>query len=124
MCKRLVPKIVLKRSEVENYLKEKNQNEIVTVDGDVSMDGDDANKSVVFISEEKATADVKKIRELYKTIHDQSIRIRRLKLHVKGLQNIILNEKKNIKIEQIEETIVIDDDETESNEFDRAFDDD
>lgn len=84
---------------------------------DDPMDGDEATRSIVFIGEKKTTADVKKIRELYKIFHDQTIRIRRLKLHVKELQNIILHEKKTSKIERGR---VIDDDETKSNVFELA----
>lgn len=121
----LQPKIILNRLEVDEYVeKQKKKNEIVTLDDSIDSHGQDANSSIVFVSEERASAEVKKIRELYKTIYQQEDYIRRLKLHVKALQNVILNENKATNAQQIDQFAVPNEDENQMNAFDLTFDDD
>lgn len=118
----LGPKVILDSYEVAEYFeKRKKKNEIVSVDDSVVGD---LNESVVFISEERASAEVKKVRDLYKFIYQQKHRIRRLKLEVEVLQNIILKDNKSMNAEPTNELMLPNEVENHSNTFDLTFDDD
>lgn len=96
------------------------------MDDSVESNQIDPNASVVFISEGKASAEIKKVRDLCKIIYRQKYRIRRLELHVKALKNVILNERidsPNAKQTNMD-TIDVESDDNSNNEFDRLFDED
>lgn len=80
---------------MQNQAKVAAQTPAVALDDPVNVvdlsNGDNLNASVVCTGESQATGEIKKIRQLCKIIYNQKYRIRRLELHVKSLQNIILN---------------------------------
>lgn len=117
-----------KRSGYKRKESSSNQAEIVPQDATIGSqtEVDDLNSSVVFISEEKASNEIIKLRELYKTIFEQKSCIRRLKSEVKALQNIVLRANESTsnqnEMAQIIEPTAVDETENENNSFNLTFD--
>lgn len=103
-------KVILDPCFVENYLKEQNKlDEIVQNisvislnDSVISLNGSDceAEKSVVFVFENEASREMKKIAKLNDKISQLTHRNRKLEMHVKALQT---------RVRTADDTVVIND---------------